>query len=135
MGIKNLDTRSIPGRAAALLLALLWTCAAPTRAEEGKLEVIGYGVKDCTAYLEAFKGWEEGRDDGVLEYVRYREWLAGLVTGLTLAVGEDVLQGIDMESAMRRIRVDCDERRESDFFGASMRLVRILSEGSEPPKE
>ena len=113
-------------RAWPVVLALLFT-AAPAAADEGGLQVLGYGVKGCDAYLAAFEGWEQGVDAGIIEYARYREWFAGLVTGLTLAVGVDVLAGTDVEAAMRRLQVDCDERRESDVFGAAMRLVRLLS--------
>lgn len=135
MRIKTLDRWRLPSQITALFLAMLCCAPSTSRAEGAKLEVVGYGVKACPAYLEAFQGWDDGVDEGILEYARYREWLAGLVTGLTLALGEDVLQGIGIESAMRRIRVDCEEQRESDFFGASMRLVRILSDRGEAPKE
>ena len=100
-----------------------------------KPEVIGYGVKGCNEYVVAFEGWEAGVDSEILEYIRYREWLGGLVTGLTLATGEGVLRGVSVKSAMRRLHVDCDERRESDFFGASMRLIRTLSAPADDPPE
>ena len=100
-----------------------------------KLQVIGYGVKSCNEYIAAFEGWEAGVDSEILEYLRYREWLAGLVTGLTLATGEDVLRGVSVESAMRRLHVDCDESRESDFFGSTMGLIRALSAPADGPPE
>lgn len=117
-----------------LPLLLLSLCSTASVAGE-KLDVVGYGVKGCPQYLAAYEGWETGVDAEILEYIRYREWLAGLVTGLTLATGMDVLRGIDVESAMRRIQLDCDERGESDFFGASMRLIRLISEPVEGSTE
>ncbi len=118
--------RAFAARAWLVVLAIFFG-APPAAADEGGLQVLGYGVQGCDAYLAAFDGWEQGGDAGIIEYARYREWFAGLVTGLTLAVGVDVLAGTDVEAAMRRLQVDCDERRESDFFGAAMRLVRLLS--------
>ena len=115
-----------PGRL-ALVLTILWSFSPTAALADEKLHVIGYGVKSCAEYLTAFEGWDEGVESGILEYIRYREWLAGLVTGLTLATGEEILRGVDVEGAMRRIQVDCDERRESDFFGAGMRLIRLLN--------
>jgi len=53
--------------------------------------------------------------------------LTGLVTGLSLATGSDVLRGVDVKGAMRRIQVYCDEHPTEDFFIASMDLVRTLS--------
>jgi hypothetical protein len=90
-------------------------------------EVWGFGVKACRDYLVTFENWQEGRETAIADYLRYRGWLAGLVTGLSLATGQDVLKGVEMDGAMRRIQVNCDERPDDDFFNASMRLIRRLS--------
>ena len=46
---------------------------------------------------------------------------------MNLATGQDVLVGVEIESAMRRIHLYCDEHRKEDFFTATMDLVRLLS--------
>lgn len=90
-------------------------------------EVLGYGVKGCDEYNTTFSGWESGQAEAIEEYLHYRDWLAGLVTGLSLATGSDVLRGVEIRGAMRRIQVYCDEHPTEDFFIASMDLVRTLS--------
>lgn len=109
----------------AVFLALL-TVALPLQARETP-QVLGYGVRGCDHYNEIFNGWESGQGDQIAEYLHYRDWLAGLVTGLSLATGTDVLKGVEVNGAMRRIQVYCDEHPTEDFFTASMDLVRILS--------
>lgn len=105
-----------------LLLAFL--LSAPLQAAP---EVLGYGVKGCDEYNRVFAGWETGQADAIAEYLHYRDWLTGLVTGLSLATGTDVLRGVEVKGAMRRIQVYCDEHPTEDFFIASMDLVRTLS--------
>jgi hypothetical protein len=61
-------------------------------------------------------------------YRRFQEWLAGLVTGLNLATGEDVLQGAALDAALLRIRANCERDPNDDFFNASLRLLRALGE-------
>lgn len=92
----------------------------------GQPQVIGYGVKECEEYVTVFEGWEQGDESAIMEYLRYRGWLAGLVTGLSLATGSDVLKGVEVKGAMRRIQVYCDDHPDRDFFNASMELIRIL---------
>jgi len=82
----------------------------------------GYGVKGCRDYMAA---WQE-RDSGG-EFLRYQDWLTGLVSGLSLATGQDVIQGLEIPVAMRRIELACEEKPEQDFFNASMDLIRLLS--------
>jgi hypothetical protein len=104
-----------------LLLAAL-----PLQAQQ-RPQVLGYGVKGCDHYNLVFEGWENGQGDQIAEYIHYRNWLTGLVTGLSLATGSDVLKGVEIKGAMRRIQVYCDEHPTDDFFTASMDLIRILS--------
>lgn len=68
-----------------------------------------------------------GDEAAIFEYLRYRSWLAGLATGLSLATGIDVLKGVEITGAMRSIQVYCDEHPDDPFFGASMDLIRSLS--------
>lgn len=104
-----------------LLLAAL-----PLQAQQTP-QVLGYGVRGCDHYNAVFAGWEDGQGDQIAEYLHYRDWLTGLVTGLSLATGGDVLKGVEIGGAMRRIQVYCDEHPTDDFFTASMDLVRTLS--------
>ena len=87
----------------------------------------GYGVKECRGFLTAFAGWQSGEEKAIAEYLRYRGWFSGLVTGLSLATGDDVLRGVDTDGALRRIRIYCDEQPDDDFFTAGMDLIRQLS--------
>jgi hypothetical protein len=91
-------------------------------------QVIGYGVKSCRDYLAVFDGWEKGDERDIGQYLRYRSWFSGIVTGLSLATGMDVLAGVEVNGAMRRIQVYCDEHPDDDFFTASMDLIRILTD-------
>ncbi|MES9845110.1 MAG: hypothetical protein ABW162_07650 [Candidatus Sedimenticola sp. PURPLELP] len=89
--------------------------------------VIGYGVKSCETYTQVYDGWDKGEEAHIAEYLRYRDWLSGMITGLSLATDMDVLKGSDIKGAMRRIELICDERPDDDFFTASMDLIRTLS--------
>ncbi len=89
--------------------------------------LLGYGVKSCEDYLSVFADWEQGEEEAIGQYLFYREWLSGLATGLSLATGMDVLKGVEIRAALRRVQVNCDEHRDDDFFNASMRLIRVLS--------
>ena len=87
----------------------------------------GYGIKGCDAYLRAAAGQSSGDELQVLEYRRYEDWLTGLVSGLNLATGKDVLVGAELDVAMQRIRAYCEGHKTEDFFTATMDLVRMLS--------
>ncbi len=108
-----------------LLLLFLQFCLAPVYAEPA--QVLGYGVKPCEAYLEAYEGWDAGLEDKIEQYLHYRDWLTGFVSGLNLAMGKDALRGVEIPGAMRRIQLYCDEHRTDDFFTASMSLIKLLS--------
>jgi hypothetical protein len=111
-----------------LLTGLLLACWLPLTAAEGDPpQLWGYGVKGCAEYIAASEGRERGDAEAAVDYLLYREWISGLVTGLSLATGQDVLVGVDIEQALRRIELHCEEHREDDFFNASMALVRLLS--------
>jgi hypothetical protein len=87
----------------------------------------GYGVKGCDQFLAAAEGNEKGTDQMPVEYGRYEDWLTGLISGLNLATGKDVLRGADIKTALQRIRAYCGGHRNEDFFSATMDLVRMLS--------
>ncbi len=110
-----------------LFLVLLPLLLAPFPVKAEKLPPIwGYGVKTCAAFNTAVKGRDAGQDLQDLEYVRYKDWLTGFVTGLNLSLGKDVLVGADIDGALNRIAAWCKGHEKEDFFTASMDLVRML---------
>lgn len=120
------STRSSIARTTlGLILGLLWV--APGLGADKLPPLWGYGVKSCSDYLGAAKGWEAGIELQIAEYRRYEDWLTGFVSGLNLATGQDVLKGAEIEAAMRRTRAYCEGNRRSDFFNATMDFVRMLS--------
>jgi len=96
-------------------------CWLPVQAAD-QPQLWGYGVKGCSDYTVA---WKE-RDTGG-EFLRYQDWFTGLVSGLSLATGLDVIQGMEIPVAMRRIQLACEDKPEQDFFNAAMDLIRLLS--------
>jgi hypothetical protein len=118
--------------ASAMVLGLalvLGLCGQPANAGP---TVWGYGVKSCRDFLNAAPG--DGTPSAVAgaEYARYREWLAGFVTGLNLATASDTLAGAELDAALTSIRTRCQMRPGDDFFNASMNLIRSL--GRPKPK-
>lgn len=111
--------RSTP---AALLLML--ALPLPTDALADKQVLWGYGVRACSDYLAATAA---GDDGDPAEYQRYEDWLTGFVSGLNLALGEDVLRGSGIDAAMARAGAECQAKPADDFFNAAMRFVRTLS--------
>ncbi|MEJ1355601.1 MAG: hypothetical protein RPU39_13065 [Candidatus Sedimenticola sp. (ex Thyasira tokunagai)] len=94
---------------------------------DGPPHVSGYGVKSCLAFSQTADGMEQGDGSAMTPYLRYREWLAGLATGLTLATGEDVLHGLEFDQAMERIALFCEGHPSEDFFTGAMDLLKGLS--------
>ena len=91
-----------------------------------KPQLLGYGVKSCSDYRNTLQGWEKGDPQMVTEYYRYRDWLTGFVSGLSLSVGNDVMRGVGIDSALRRNKIYCEKNVESDFFNATMVLLKSL---------
>lgn len=126
------DHSSLVRLACAAGLAL--SVSLPVRAAEPAAErpvvpaLWGQGVKSCAAYLASRPG--PGTPAGIAgeEYRLYRQWLAGLVTGLNLAVGRDVLAGGELDAAMLRIGALCEKQPQEDFFNISLRLIRSLGQ-------
>ena len=117
--------RYTPTVVAAVLAAVLtpvWDTAhaapAPT--------LWGYGVKSCSDFLTTAPGAGASAALAGDEYLRYREWLAGLVTGINLTTASDVLRGAELDAAMGRIRTHCQAHPREDFFNAAMVLIRSL---------
>jgi hypothetical protein len=108
-----------------LLTLELSTLAGPAL---GAPTLWGYGVKSCKEYLAVSAGNGSPASVAGKEYGRYREWLAGLVTGLNLATGTDVLGGAELDAALTRIGAHCRNKPADDFFNASMSLIRSLGQ-------
>ncbi|WP_295580484.1 hypothetical protein [uncultured Lamprocystis sp.] len=92
----------------------------------------GYGVKSCGDFLAAAPGVDTPAALGSEDALRYREWLAGFVTGINLATASDVLRGAELEAALGRIRTHCKAHPNDDFFNASMTLIRTLGRDKGP---
>ena len=92
----------------------------------------GAGVKPCTDFLAVAPADATAQAIAGEGYRRYQEWLSGLVTGLNLATGRDVLKGAELDAAMIRIRANCERHPTDDFFNAAMRLVRSLGDPNKP---
>lgn len=115
-----------------LALGLALTTLAPRCAAAEGPTLWGYGVKSCEDLVAAVP--EAGAElGGNAEYPRYREWLAGLVSGLNLATGLDVLKGAELEAALTRVRAHCQDHPQDDFFNASLTLLKSL--GAVPGKK
>lgn len=93
----------------------------------GPPQVSGYGVKSCLVYSQTAGAVELGEGEALAPYLRYREWLAGLVTGLSLTTGEDMLQELEFDQAMERITLFCEAHPADDFFTAAMDLLKRLN--------
>ncbi len=109
----------------SVLALLLLPCASLA---ESLPPLWGYGVKSCDDYVRAWQGKEAGQEADITEFRRYEDWLTGYISGLNLATAQDVLVGVNMEGAMRRIHLYCDDHRKHDFFTSTMDLVRLLSQ-------
>ena len=104
------------GRALGLTAGIiaLVAVASPGPALSAGQPLWGYGVRTCAEFLRA--------DDAELR--RYEDWLTGFLSGLNLATGEDVLRGADLDAALAANGDFCATRPTSDFFNATMALVR-----------
>lgn len=129
------DHSSLVRLACAAGLAL--SVSLPIRADEAPAApaerpvvpaIWGQGVKSCADYLASQPGPETPVGIAGEDYRLYRQWLAGLVTGLNLAVGRDVLKGGELDAAMLRIGALCKKQPQEDFFNTSLRLIRSLGQ-------
>ena len=93
------------------------------------LELQGFGVTGCDDLSLSEQRWERGEDEGALAYLRLQEWMAGFVSALSLATGEDVTRGAGTEGMVRQVIDHCRraENRDQDIFSATMQLIRERS--------
>ena len=93
------------------------------------LELQGFGVRSCDYLSLSEQRWEKGEDEGALAYMRLQEWMAGFVSALSLATGEDVTRGAGSEGMVRQVVDFCrrSENRDQDVFSATMQLIRERS--------
>ena len=127
--LKNSRALRRGGVCALFIGALLLVFGIAQAATLERPRVWGYGTKACRDYVAAAAGWDIGQQDQIAEYLRYRDWLTGLVTGLTLATGIDILHGAEVEGAMRRIRPYCEDHPDEDFFTASTFYLKLVGDG------
>jgi len=107
-----------------LLLALLFLWTASLAWAEPVL--LGYGVKKCDELVLAWNEDKRGEKRGREELQRYRDWLGGFVSGLSLATGYDTLRGVSLDDAMQRIQTRCKNNLTEDVFNSTMNLVSLL---------
>lgn len=112
--------RSCPLRRGLLAWALLPALALADTAQAAGQPLWGYGVRSCADYTAASAAPDTG------DLGRYEDWLTGFISGLNLATGEDVLRGSDIQTAMKRTLAFCKGKPDTDFFNATMDLVRSL---------
>ena len=118
-------TRGAVAHLTALTIALVLTLS--SLGVEAAPPLWGYGVKPCRDFLTAAPSENAPTEVSGMEYLRYREWLAGLISGLNLATASDVLAGAELNAALTRIRARCQSHPDEDFFNASMSLVQSLN--------
>jgi len=112
-----------------LTICLIFVCAVPIGSVIAQTpQFWGEGVKSCREFVQVVEGRNAGKEADIAQYLSYRSWLSGFVSGLSAATDSDVLQGVPLNSAMRRIHLHCVEETSRDFANASMQLVRILNE-------
>ncbi|MCU7960219.1 MAG: hypothetical protein KZQ58_09515 [gamma proteobacterium symbiont of Bathyaustriella thionipta] len=90
----------------------------------------GYGVRHCSAFMQTWRAAHDKNRSEQLsvekELPRYRQWFSGLISGLSLTLGYDVLRGLSIDDALKQVNQNCNNQPDSDFFNASMALIRLL---------
>ena len=96
---------------------------------EGAPALQGFGVRSCDYLALSEQRWEKGEDEGALAYLRLQEWMAGFVSALSLATGNDVTKGAGTEGMVRQVVEFCRraENRDQDVFSATMSLIQERS--------
>lgn len=87
----------------------------------------GAGVDSCAQYARTWNEAQTGSEPAMLDISRYREWLMGLVSGLSVSTGLDLLHATEPAGALRRIAQICDEEPATDFYNAAMRMFGQMS--------
>lgn len=109
-----------------ILAAFLLIVAVPAAAGGDAGGLVGVGVKRCEALTTAARGADRGEDEGILDLRRYGDWLAGFVSGINLATGEDVLRNLQLDGAMRRVAIHCGDHPDDDVLTAVRTVLRAL---------
>ena len=114
-------------RLSTMLFTMLFLLlsAAPSWSQNASL--YGYGVRSCDDLVASAKQWEaesDKEDAGALAYVQLREWMSGFISGLSLALGNDVTRGAGVEGMIRQVVKQCTDRRQSDVFTTTMELIK-----------
>ena len=109
-------------RLSIMLFLLLAT--APVWSQNASL--YGYGVRSCDDLVASARKWEssETEDAGALAHMQLMEWMSGFISGLSLALGNDVTRGAGVEGMMRQVVKQCTAHRQSDVFTATMELIK-----------
>jgi hypothetical protein len=112
--------------AVALLLLIAFMLPYINSLAGEPLELYGFGVRSCDYLALSEMRWEQGEDEGALAYMRLEEWMAGFVSALSLATGEDVTRGAGAGGMVRQVVDHCRRQvnRDLDVFGATMELIR-----------
>ncbi len=105
-----------------VLLLMGWpylVCADPV--------VLGIGAMRCQDFLETERVAGRGEVSAVARRIRYRSWLAGFASGLSLASGEDVLRGVPLEGVLRQLRYRCEKHPGRAIAEAATGLLAGIS--------
>lgn len=110
------------------ICALITLLQPPAVAEEDATPLVwGYGTRLCSDYSALFQPGEKAPPPQPLELQRYRDWFTGMVTGLSLATGIDMLYGTNVDEAMERLNIQCSLQPSTDLFNASVLVLQRLS--------
>lgn len=128
-GVQRSGRSGWPARV-LLGLSVLWTPPA-LMAEERPPVVWGQGLVRCGEFLATAPESDSASAPLVIqsrEYQLMREWLAGFISGLSLATGEDRLRGAELDAAFEQIRHHCRSRPEEDVLSVTLDWLRSLSQ-------
>ncbi len=116
----------------AIVLSILF--AGDAHADDVPAPMVwGPGVSPCSDYDRLYQQGEKAPPNQAEGLQRYRDWFTGLVTGLSLATGTNMLYGTSVDEAMERINIQCSLQPSSDLFNAAVLVLQRLStEGLTP---
>lgn len=103
---------------------MLFLLLAATPLWSQNASLYGYGVRSCDDLAASARQWKASEEEGALAHVQLREWMSGFISGLSLALGNDVTRGAGVEGMVRQVVKQCTEHRQSDVFSATMVLIR-----------
>ena len=111
-----------------ILGALMFSLACCGAAAASPPLLHGYGGESCERFLETRRQAEQGEARAVFDELGYSQWLAGMVSGLSLASGEDVLHGADVDGLLRRVQRHCEDDLSLNVMDAALAHIRSLSQ-------